>query len=204
MRSTTGDDISLIYRRAPKLFGASSKRLWKRNRVGKVTIPAPPIAAVTIIPREILGLDPESARAELLERLKFQVGYSEAIIKSLILVNGGAMVALFTLIGSASTAAVFRFDTKALWAAFALFAAGLALTLLAAIGGFFSQGFFYGVTQQELWMAQEARLTGCIPKDERPAGLRRGQAAQYAGVACAILSTACFSIGAGVALSAVL
>jgi len=171
--------------------------------MGNTSAPSP-TKSTTIVPHELLGIDVEAARAELLERLKFQIGYSEAIIKSLILVNGGALVALFAFIGNAGSATVFRFDTKGLWMAFALFVAGLALTLFAAIGGFFSQGFFYGVTQQEIWMAQEARLTGCAPKDERFVGLRRGQIAQYLGVAFAILSVTCFSIGAGVALSAVL
>jgi hypothetical protein len=153
---------------------------------------------------ELMGIDVESARVEMVERLKFQVGYSEAVIKALVLVNGGAMVALFTFVGNASQANLFRFDIGQLWVAFALFATGISAALVAAVGGFFSQGFFYNVSQLDIWMAQEARLTGQTPKDNRNPLMKWGRIFQYAGVASATSSMILFSIGAGIALFAVL
>ena len=130
-----------------------------------------------------VGLDEELARSEVIERLKFQVAYSETVFRSLILVNGGAIVGLFTFIGNVSNENfIFRLNEKILWFSFGGFCCGVFLALLSAFGAFFSQKFFYESAMNELWMIQTFNLTGDVGDDGRIAPVRRGAIALALGV----------------------
>lgn len=73
------------------------------------------------------------------DRLKYAQDFAHAALRGLMIVNGGAIVALFTFIGE--TAA--EFDRTLIWRAFFAFAMGLAFTLAATIAGYFSMGNAY-------------------------------------------------------------
>jgi hypothetical protein len=153
----------------------------------------------------LLGIDKESARIEIIERLKFQVSFAETMFRSLMLVNGGAIVGLFTFIGNLDQKnAAFGLSPHSLWTAFTLFCCGLATALVSIAGAYFSQQFYYEVTHEELLMCQRYEATGEIGPDERGKAHSRGGFAQIIGVSGAVASMLCFMMGAGVALSAVI
>ncbi|WP_010186020.1 hypothetical protein [Sphingomonas sp. PAMC 26605] len=147
-------------------------------------------------------LDYEAAIADASERVKYQVALVDRGLQSLMLINGGALVALFTLLGSKAPP---HFDARLLWYAFGFFALGLAMTLLANLSAFLSQAAFYAVSMMEAWDAQRA-IGGLAA--ERTTDMHRahrgGLHAQYAGVATAALALFAFVLGCGLAFAGVL
>lgn len=143
----------------------------------------------------------DALTAEAAERLRFQVGFAEQALKGLMLVNGGAVIALYTVIGNSGPMSL---DAGNLWAAFGCFVAGLVLTLLACLGAFASQSYFYASAQHEAWNEQARMLTGRLGGYDHRSPYRLGYWAQIAGVGSAVLSVAAFALGAGLALSGVL
>src|SRR3954471_9041 len=88
--------------------------------------------------RHIAALDFEVAKADTLERLKFQADFAKVAWQSLSLVNGGAIVALFTFIGNAKP----TLDQHLIWIGFECFAFGLAINIASVLCGFMSQAYF--------------------------------------------------------------
>lgn len=80
-------------------------------------------------------------RAELAKaRMSTIDGLSTLGLRTLILINGGAIIALFTLIAQgAASPLVKHLHAEALIAAAGCFTAGLALALVAILAGFFAQ-----------------------------------------------------------------
>lgn len=156
---------------------------------------------------EIAKLDYENLKQEAVDRLKFQVEYSQGIMRALTLVNGGAIVALFTFIGSLGADGAVTYQPVWIWWAFAAFAAGLTLSILSGFGAFFSQYWFAMATTNEMWMKQVEMLGG-IPDPEFLAGrdreFARGNWAIGFGVLAACLSLAAFVTGSWLALKGVL
>lgn len=151
--------------------------------------------------------DRELARAEVLERIKIQASIADAALKSVILVNGGAIIALFTFIGNVGTKGVIRVETGALWTAFAIFIGGLVSALVAHLFAFLSQERFYRGSMMEIWRAQRVIHDGERPTGHTEDELREhgnGQACLMIGVVLAMLSIACFTVGSWFALSGVL
>lgn len=152
--------------------------------------------------RRIAELDYASQTAEAAERLKFQISLVDRGIQSLMLINGGALVALFTLLGSK---APIHLDTRLLWLAFAAFAGGLALTLLANLGAFVSQWQYYVTCQYAAWDAQKIMVSAPSTYDTaivRAASI--GFVAQMAGTVSAVLALVAFVVGCGLAFAGVL
>ena len=151
--------------------------------------------------REMARLDHEAMTAEATERLKHQVGFVDRGLQGLTLINGGALVALIAMLGGN---AHLRITARSLWGAFGMFALGLTLALLANFAAYLSQGFYYQVTQFEAWDAQR-RMHG-LAAERRAAVVkahRRGQHAEFGGVAAALLSLFVFILGCALALSGV-
>ncbi|WP_336974166.1 hypothetical protein [Sphingobium aromaticiconvertens] len=134
-----------------------------------------------------------------MERLRHSIGFAMASLQALTLINGGALVALFTFVGS-STAV--RFDMSALWVAFAAFATGLVFNLLAFLGAHLSQDYFYVSAQWSAWNA-ELRMDGLPESYDAVSPARIGTRAQIAGIASGIVSLIAFIVGCGFALSGV-
>ncbi|WP_265529105.1 hypothetical protein [Sphingomicrobium marinum] len=76
-------------------------------------------------------------RSDAEQRLEFQHQYTLAGLKTLQLINGGAILALLTYAGNGGTADVSNFKV-----AFALYAAGLVLVTLAYLAAYASQGAY--------------------------------------------------------------
>lgn len=141
----------------------------------------------------------EAEASEAMERLRFAADLARSGLQALMFVNGGALIALFTLIGNSGG---LKFDVAALWWSFALFSIGLAGSLGSFLFAFLSQNQFYYVA---FYLADNARAglndrpPPNDPKDDHKAGDRY----LIAAIACAIGSLACFIAGAGFALFSV-
>jgi hypothetical protein len=150
--------------------------------------------------RHIAALDFEFAKADVLERLRFQASFAEVGWRSLALINGGAIVGLFTFIGNAKPAT----NPSLLWTAFALFAAGLVMNILSIMGGFLAQAFYMKATTSTAWNKQ-AQMHGHQPQyvDELRAEMRAGNIWEMIAIAASMLSLAAFIGGAAFSLVAV-
>lgn len=79
---------------------------------------------------EVLRFYREFRKDEILARLSHTNSFFHSLIRSLILVNGAAIIALFTFIGNGSS----TFESKYLWLAFSFFSLGIASAILATWG----------------------------------------------------------------------
>lgn len=133
---------------------------------------------------------------EALERLKYQVDYSQAALRNLQLVNGGAIVALLTFIGNTDQV----INDSAIWWSFLWFSAGLFLSLAAYFGAYLSQSSFMNVAFKQAWQAQH-RAQGSKAEFDFADDLKRGNWALYSAISMAVGSLLCFFVGAFVGLS---
>lgn len=146
-------------------------------------------------------LDYEDHRKEVFERLKIQASMADAGLRSLMLVNAGAIVGLFTFIGNAKGR--LHIVANTLWLAFGFFVGGMVLTLIANIAAFLAQGFYYKATQEQAWNDQ-AIIFGRERTSPLNALHRWGETWEIVGIGGAVIALACFVIGAALALRSVL
>lgn len=152
--------------------------------------------------REVARLDYETLIADAAIRVGYQVELGKSLLQALTVVNGGAIVALFTLIGNMGDASAI--DPPMLKRAFAFFIAGLILSLVSGFAGFLSQ-FWYSLSGAlEAWEKQDEMLGGEITPRNFELHQKRGDKAIWATVIAAALSATCFGIGGWAALSGVI
>ena len=138
------------------------------------------------------------------EALKEQFGthqrlraeFAQATLRGLTLINGGAVVALFTLLGQPRVSA----GSSAISLAFGLFATGLAFTLVASMASFFAQNSRLRSVEIRMQEALRAIQDG---RPNRGDTRSRGTIPEKAGVAAAILSLIMFLTGAWMALTSI-
>jgi hypothetical protein len=128
------------------------------------------------------------------QRHAYQHEFSLAGFKTLVLINGGAIIALLTYIGnhaSGHTATAFS-------CAFASYAAGLVLAMIAYLAAYFSQGSFLNVTGQRAWT-----LLGMESADKTTPETyaARGNLWIGAGVILCVLSLVAFVLGSWSAMN---
>lgn len=152
--------------------------------------------------REAARLDYQTLMADAADRLKHQVDLGKGLLQSLTLVNGGAIVALFTLIGKQGDG--LALDPMLLKRAFGFFIAGLILSLISGSAGFLSQLLFAGSSTLQAWEQQDVMLGRDVTKRHFQKPFKQGGWALVATIAAAILSAACFGLGSWSALSGVL
>lgn len=145
---------------------------------------------------EMARLDFENLRQEVADRLKFQVEFAQAAMKNLTLVNGGAIVALFTILGHDGG----HFEMHRLWWAFVCFSLGLVFVLGAFLAAFYSQLFFMNSSAYQMWNSQ-LQIMGEPAKYEIIPEFKKGNRALAVGVSLALLSLVAFVTGAGFALA---
>ena len=166
---------------------------------GKAMMASPPAGP---LPHHVLELGYASFRDEARERLKMQETLAQACFRSLVLVNGGAIIALFSLIGSNARIAS-EVSGGQLWFAFAAFAAGLTAIIVANLAGFFMQVHYASTTERQMWN-KELELAGREPLYDVEACLKAGEWWEKAAVWCVILSLACFGLGSSLSILAFL
>lgn len=141
-------------------------------------------------------------RDEVLERLRIQAAIAQLAFRMLVLANGGAIVALFTLMGSGSPIAN-RAPNVMLWLGFGLFASGLVFTIGALVCGFFMQLNFTNATLSQMWN-KEHELLGVSPQNDVNTEMRRGSRWEVAAVALTVLGLVGFVGGAAFCFAAFL
>ena len=152
--------------------------------------------------REIAKLDYAAQSAEAAERVKHQVMLVDRGLQGLLFINGGALVALFSLIGSS---AHLQLKLDFVWAAFAMFAAGLVFSLVSNFAAFLSQGFFHAASQYTAWEAQRFIFgLDAAYADNVARSYQRGRIAELSGVVAALAALIAFIVGCGLALAGVL
>jgi hypothetical protein len=150
------------------------------------------------LPEKILELGYVSFRDEARERLRMQETLAQTCFRSLVLVNGGAIIALFSLIGS--NAAIAReLSGLQLWLAFAAFAAGLTATIVANLSGFFMQLHYASMTERQMWN-KELELAGRAPAYDFEACLIAGDRWEKVAIMSVALSLIFFGVGASLCI----
>jgi len=152
--------------------------------------------------------DLDKARVEALyrsqaERSKFVIDFALLGLRSLVLVNGGALIAMLTFLGHNQELAIRR----ELWSGFGWLVVGLGAALGSIVCAYLSQQQF---THQEASAAEKIFMNsyGNQAKNEAAAGehearhLRQGAMWQYIAIALALLSFGCFARGCYVTLGA--
>lgn len=115
------------------------------------------------------------------------VGYALATLKTLTLVNGGAIIALLTFIGNDNV----KPEKEAIFWSFVVFSVGLALSTL-------DHGLAYFVQESYLNSASN-RMEGANVR----ATDKRGNRLISCAALCCLMSLVCFVAGAFVALDAI-
>ena len=149
------------------------------------------------VTRSISDKDYTAFLAEGQDRLRYQVDFAQSTIRNLLLVNGGAVLALLTALGNSSI----HYDHRGMWWAFFWFGSGLAASLAAFFAAFYSQLFFYNGTMFQAWNAQRSAHDLEPAHDPMPQ-FRLGNVALSVGIATAVASLVAFVIGSFVALEA--
>lgn len=137
--------------------------------------------------------------ADASERLRFQSEFAHALLKNLNLVNGGGILALLTLVGNSKA----TYDMISIWWSFAWFSLGLAFSLFAYFGAFFSQQSYMNTSLKQAWNLQRQSV-GLEHAYEILTDFNRGNLAFYGGILSALLSLGFFVIAAFVALGGLL
>ncbi len=151
------------------------------------------------VSRQIAKLDYEAYLDESNERLRYQTEFAQSALKNLNLVNGGAIIALFTFLGNDGVA----FDKSAIWWSFFLFSIALFLSLFAYFGAYFSQSYFMQVTGNQMWNAQR-RMHGYEETYKFDREMKLGNFALYLAIGLTIASLLLFVAGAFFALQSIL
>lgn len=157
--------------------------------------PQPPL---TETEQKVAQHDYDFWRGDVDQRVETSVAFAQSTWKGLMLANGGAIIGLFTVIGNKAA----QFDFSGVWSAFTYLAAGLVLTILSNIGGYFSQGYYLRGSVERREKAKY-EMHGTRAKADDDKFDRRGTIAEYVGVATALMALAAFILGSWHALDAV-
>ena len=151
--------------------------------------------------RQISRMDAEAKITHASERLKFQQQCALATIKSLTIVNGGAILSLLTFIGNNNA----HYDVPALRQAFEGFGLGLVLALASYIAAYHSESWYMHSDTSDSWnyqddMRQMPRRHHADANKER----RRGWLLQIAAIGLVTGSLPMFIYGCFRALTGIL
>jgi len=151
-----------------------------------------------------LKLQEEFARAR--EKAGFSVQFAVLALRSLTVINGGAIIALFTLIGATGSAGAAKFLTHSalLWPAFGSFALGLFLALLASFFAYLAQ-FHQADAEYSSPYNSYIDITGAgDQKLDYEGNLKRFRIFRRLAFIVSAASLGMFLLGGGFALSAAL
>ncbi|MGA1853018.1 hypothetical protein VH570_19480 [Sphingobium sp. HT1-2] len=137
-------------------------------------------------------------REEVLHRLEVQNQLGQGALKSMMLTNGGAIIAVLTFVGNKGAIV----STVALQWGLGLFGFGLFAGLLAYFGGYFSQSQFMNVACYRVINAQQ-QMAGGEPVEVPSSYEKIGSWLLYAAVALLFLSLLSFGGGAIATLKAI-
>ncbi len=145
--------------------------------------------------REVFKAEYELQQQEIAERLKYQQELAVGGLKTLTLINGGAMISLFTFIAGANAI----FDHRAIWWSFVWFATGLIGTTVAYLAGYFAQAQFMNVAHYDAGNAQR-KMVGQPADLDTTSFYKVGNVWLMLATFGAVASLIAFVAGAAVAL----
>ncbi len=154
------------------------------------------------IARERARLEYEARSAEVKLRIENQVKKLEALFKNLTLINGGAIIALFTLLGNLEKSKL-ALDTSLLWWAFAAFSGGLIFTTVASGMSFQAQYHLSIRAKRQAWNEQAA-MFGLDAEHDALSPFERGKRYMAAMWVASLMAMVAFVVGAASAMGAVL
>lgn len=143
--------------------------------------------------------DAETFKADANTRLPLATQIALSALRGLMIINGGAIVALFTFIGNAPGS----YDRAAIWWAFTWFASGLFLTMAANILGYFTQSWYFQSSTEQSWNAQARRHRRPAPYNAEWYN-RWGSRAEFVALVCVVLALISFGFGSWNAIAGVL
>lgn len=133
------------------------------------------------------------------DRLRYQIEFAQAALRNLLLVNGGAILAMLTALGNSAM----DHDSRGMFWSFVWFGVGLSAALLAYFCAFYSQLYFYNAATYQTWNSQ-AQAHKLDARYDHSADFTRGNLALVIGAILASLSLVTFVVGAFVALKALI
>lgn len=135
--------------------------------------------------------------ADSAARLQYQHEYTLAGLKTLIIINGGAIIGLLTYAGNASD----KVDAARFESSFAGYAIGLGLAVFTYLTSYLSQAELMNASISE---AYKQRGFAILEKGKHaPDYTKRGMRWVYAGIALAVASLGGFGIGSYYAKQAI-
>lgn len=140
---------------------------------------------------EFWKLEFEHQRAEAQHRLEIQNQLGQGALKSMMLTNGGAIIAVLTFIGNKGGAA----NLGAIQLGMALFGIGLFAGLLAYFGAYFSQSEFMNVASYRMVNALH-QFAGAEEVSTPPKHEVVGTRFLFFSIALLFMSLLCFAGGA--------
>ncbi|QDP20370.1 hypothetical protein [Sphingomonas xanthus] len=144
-------------------------------------------------------MDYEASMDRAANRLGFQQETGLAALKSTMVCNGGAILALLTFLGNKSA----QYDASELESALTFFFFGVLLTLGGYIAGYFSQVILMGFDIDVAWNFQDDMKAEPRSRDVNKAGLG-GALCLGLAVTAVVVSILCFGLGAFAALRGIL
>lgn len=136
--------------------------------------------------------------ADSARRIEYATNFAQSGLNTLTLINGGAVIALFTLVGGE---AKLSFQIGTLWMAFAAFAAGLTANTVAYVCAYLSQNFYYMVSYENADRARAKAFKRVLPECGVRENHRRGELTQNLAIGAAVLALASFISGCAFALN---
>jgi len=151
--------------------------------------------------REVARMDYEAFISSSAERVRFQQEIGTNAIRSMMLANGGAILALLTFVGNSRK----TFDAGDLFWAFSCFGAGVALSLLSYFAAYFSQAFFIDHDVYTAWNNQDELVSG-EPRFSRQAaqGWTKGNVVIWVAILLLLAALGTFVAGSYFALNGIL
>ena len=149
--------------------------------------------------REIQRMDYEASIKEASDRLRFQQEIGLAAVRSTLLVNGGAVVALLTFIGNTQG----RFDDADLRRAFTFFCVGVVASLLSMWTAYIGQEWLSNMRTSIAWNYQE-NMRGKPPAHDFEKERKSGWILMAISSAFVLTGVVTFIAGAFAALGGIL
>ena len=138
-------------------------------------------------------------RAEVLHRSEVQNQLGQGALKSMMLVNGGAIIALLTFVGDKGKVA----DVLSLKIGMGCFGAGLFSGLLAYFAAYFSQADFMNHAAY-LTVRAQAKMVGGEEIVPPKVHVKRGSILLFAAVGLLLTSLSAFALGSAASLNGIL
>jgi len=133
---------------------------------------------------------------------KYVVDFALLGLRSLFILNGGAIVGLFTFIGNIKNQAgsLVKINMHLLFIGFGIFSFGLLLAIFSCLFAYFCQSAINSRDFMRAYNMYKKMVEHSDPQGDESGLIKAADSWQIAGIVSALGSAACFALGAGLAL----